>query len=86
MELYGLLSWVALGLVAGLVAQWLTTGRLRAGCLATTLLGVVGAILGGFLATWLEFGGISGFDWRSVLVAILGSVLVLLLAELAKRR
>lgn len=78
----GLLSWIVMGLVAGALARWLTPGQSSAGCLATLLLGIAGALLGGFLATLLEFGGIAGFDLRSLVTATLGAILLLLLARL----
>ena len=85
MELWGLLSWLAVGVVAGLLAKWLLPGPAPAGLPATVLLGLGGALLGGVLASSLGFGGISGFDLRSLVVALLGSVLVLLAFRLLRK-
>ncbi len=82
----GLISWVVLGLLAGLMAKLLLPGRDPGGCIVTVVLGVVGALVGGFVATALGFGGISGFDWRSLGIAILGSVLLLLVWRLITGR
>lgn len=82
----GLISWIVLGLLAGLIAKLIVPGRDGGGCILTAILGVVGALLGGFLATVLGFGGISGFDWRSLGLAILGSILLLLLWRLVRGR
>jgi uncharacterized membrane protein YeaQ/YmgE (transglycosylase-associated protein family) len=76
----GILMWILLGLVAGLVAKWLMPGRAPGGIIVTILLGVAGALLGGFIASrFLNFGDISGFDLRSVAIAVGGAVLVLLI-------
>lgn len=84
----GLLSWIVMGLLAGVLARLLmprrqgsASGR-RAGCVVTMLLGIAGAILGGFLSTILGFGGLGSFDLRSLVVATLGALLILLLARL----
>ena len=73
----GLIAWVVLGLIAGLIAKALMPGKDPGGCIITVIIGIVGAVLGGFLATMLGFGGISGFDLRSIFIAILGSFILL---------
>lgn len=78
----GLISWIFLGLVAGLVAKFLLPGRDPGGCIVTTLIGIAGALLGGFLATQLGYGGIARFDLYGFIVAVLGAVILLLLYRL----
>lgn len=83
----GVLSWIVLGLVAGAIAKWIMPGDQRGGCLMTTLLGIVGALLGGFIGRSLGYGGIESFSWTSLGWAIIGSLLLLLVfGFLAKRR
>lgn len=81
-EIMGLGSWILMGLIAGAVGRFVLPGKDSAGCIATVLTGVAGALLGGGVATYLGFGGISGFDVRSLVVAILGSVLLLITLRL----
>lgn len=81
----GILSWIAIGLLAGALARFLLPGRQRLGCFATTAVGVLGGLLGGFLATLLGFGGISGFDLRSLAIATGGALLLLLVFGLGSR-
>ena len=69
----GIIGWLIIGLVAGALARLLVPGRDPMGWLATTLLGLVGAVVGGMLADLL-------FDDESIgwVGAVGGAVLVLL--------
>ena len=81
---YGWLAWIVIGLVAGAIAKLLTPGRDPGGCLATIVIGVLGAVLAGFLGQqigWYRPGEGAGF-----LAAIAGAVLILLAYRLVARR
>lgn len=80
----GLLSWLLMGLAAGLLGAWLLPGRPPLGRGLAATAGVGGALLGGLLATVLGFGGLVGWDWRGQATATLGAVLCLLLVRLWK--
>ena len=56
-------------------------GAERIGIILTTLLGIVGAVLGGFLATALGFGDPIDefFDISTWLAAIVGALIILFL-------
>jgi len=82
----GLIAWIVLGGIAGLIAKALLPGRDPKGCIVTVIIGIVGALLGGFLATALGYGGISGFDWRSLVIAVIGSFVLLLIMRLFRGR
>lgn len=76
----GLFSWIIFGLIAGGIAKFIMPGKDPGGCLATSLLGIAGALLGGGLGTHLfSWGTVTGFDFRSFGIAVAGSVLLLLL-------
>ena len=68
-----------------MLAKFLFPGRDPGGCVLTTVIGIVGALLGGFLATQLGYGGISGFDIRSFVIAILGTILLLAIYRVLRR-
>jgi uncharacterized membrane protein YeaQ/YmgE (transglycosylase-associated protein family) len=77
----GILGWILLGLFAGTIARALVPGRTEpTGCIGTTAVGILGALLGGFIATALDLGEIrTFFHLETWLIAIAGSVLLLLL-------
>ena len=82
----GILTWIALGLVAGLLANVVMPGKGTGGLIMTTVLGIVGAIVGGFIATQMGYGDISGFDLRSLGIAFLGALLLLVIFGAIKGR
>lgn len=73
-----ILSWIVFGLIAGALAKLIMPGKDPGGCLVTTGIGILGAIVGGFIGTEVfNFGTVTGFNLRSLLIAILGAVLLL---------
>jgi uncharacterized membrane protein YeaQ/YmgE (transglycosylase-associated protein family) len=77
----GIIGWILLGLFAGLIARAIIPGRTEpGGCIGTTVVGILGALIGGFIATALDIGEIEDFfDLGTWLIAIGGSILLLLL-------
>ena len=77
----GIIGWILLGLFAGLIARAIIPGRTEpGGCIGTTAVGILGALIGGFIATALDIGRIRDFfDLGTWLIAIGGSILLLLL-------
>ena len=75
----GILSWIVLGLVVGILAKWIMPGPDSGGMVMTTLLGVGGGLLGGWLGTQLGFGSVTGFNFPSVVLAVVGALLLLFL-------
>ena len=83
----GIIGWIILGLLAGTIARAIIPGRTEpGGCIGTTAVGVLGALLGGFIATALDIGEIEDFfNLGTWLIAIGGSVLLLLLIRAISR-
>lgn len=75
----GIIGWIVLGLLAGLLAKAIMPGAERGGLIVTTLLGIGGALLGGFLATALGFGDPIDefFDLSTWLAAVSGALAIL---------
>jgi uncharacterized membrane protein YeaQ/YmgE (transglycosylase-associated protein family) len=82
----GLLSWIVVGLLAGLLARWIMPGEDPGGILVTLLVGMAGASVGGFTVSILGGLGATGFNVWSILVATLGAVILLALYRLVARR
>jgi uncharacterized membrane protein YeaQ/YmgE (transglycosylase-associated protein family) len=75
----GIIGWIVLGLLAGLIAKALMPGAERGGIVVTMALGIGGALLGGFLASVFGLGDPIDefFDLSTWLAAIAGSLLIL---------
>ncbi len=82
----GALSWIIFGLLAGMVAKWLTSGSDPKGCLLTIVIGIVGAAIGGWIGAQLGLGTVSGFDLRSFALAVIGSIVLLLILQAVSGR
>ena len=77
----GIIAFIILGLLAGLIAKAIMPGKDPGGYIVTTIIGVAGALIGGFLAAAL-FGAHpldEFFDISTWLTAIVGSVILLAL-------
>ncbi len=83
----GIIGWVLLGLLAGVIAKALVPGADELGIVLTTVLGIVGAVLGGAVATALGFGDPVDefFDLSTWLAAVIGAVTILLLVRAVRR-
>jgi uncharacterized membrane protein YeaQ/YmgE (transglycosylase-associated protein family) len=82
----GPIGWIVVGFVAGALARPFAGGGWRLGCVGTTLVGVLGGILGGFLFSLAGDEGIGKFGLRSMFVAFVGAVVLLLIVGLAGGR
>lgn len=86
-----LLIWIVLGFLAGFVAKALMPGPDSGGFILTTLLGIVGAVIGGFIGRALGFGVATSFDniggsLPTFLFAVIGAIVVLAIYRLATGR
>ena len=81
----GILSWVILGLIVGIIAKFFMPGRDPGGIFITIILGIAGAFVGGFIGSALGLGNVSGFDIRSLLTAVGGSILLLIIYRAIKK-
>lgn len=84
----GIIAFIILGALAGIIAKALMPGDDPGGIIITTIIGIVGALVGGFLAGVLfdadpldEF-----FDISTWLTAIVGSIILLWIYRLVAGR
>ena len=80
----GLLSWILLGLIAGVIADYLMGGGV--GLIGSIILGIVGAVVGGFLFSMVGSSGVTGFNLWSIFVSVVGAVVTLLIVHAVRRR
>lgn len=86
-ETVGILAWILVGLVAGVLAKIAMPGPDPGGVLLTIVIGIVGAVIGGFvMENFLGGPGVSGVNLVSILVATLGSVVLLVVYRAITRR
>jgi uncharacterized membrane protein YeaQ/YmgE (transglycosylase-associated protein family) len=81
----GLISWILVGAIAGMLAKRIVPGPDPGRFIVTVLLGMAGASVGGFVVGVLGGSGTTGFNIWSVLVATLGAVLLLYIYGLIAR-
>jgi len=79
----GIIGWIVLGLLAGVVAKAIFPGGERLGLILTTLLGVGGALLGGLVASLVGLGDPIDefFDLSTWAAAIVGALAILWVAS-----
>ena len=83
----GMLAWIIVGLVAGILAKIAMPGPDPGGTILTVVIGIAGAVVGGLiLNAILVRSGLTGFDIPTVLVATLGAVLLLTVYRFVTRR
>ena len=83
----GILAWIVVGLVAGILAKIAMPGPDPGGVILTIAIGIVGALIGGFIVENLLGGqGVPGINLASILVATLGAIVLLTVYRLITRR
>ena len=79
-----LLTWIIVGLVAGVLASLVVGGGF--GIIGDIIIGIIGAFVGGWIFSKLgvdsPFGGLAG----TIFVAFIGAVVLLFLLRLIRRR
>jgi uncharacterized membrane protein YeaQ/YmgE (transglycosylase-associated protein family) len=77
----GIIAWIVLGLLAGMLAKALLPGGQGGGIIVTTVVGILGAIVGGAVGRALGFGDPIDefFDLSTWLAAVIGAVALLVL-------
>jgi uncharacterized membrane protein YeaQ/YmgE (transglycosylase-associated protein family) len=82
----GIISWVVIGLIAGILGKILMPGDDPGGIILTVVTGMVGAIVGGLVVGLFGGTGVTGLNIWSILVATLGAVVLITLYRLVAGR
>ncbi len=81
-----LLGWVVIGFLAGVLSSFVFRDRAGSGCIATTLIGIMGGAIGGLLArNVFDLDQTQGF-LGALFVAFLGAVILRFLIALVTPR
>ena len=81
----GILSWIVMGLIVGVLAKFIMPGRDPGGLVITVALGIGGAFVGGYIGSFLGIGAVSGINVASIFIATLGAIVLLALYRALKR-
>lgn len=77
-----LIRFLLVGLVSGWIAAILVRGSVRArGCLASMVIGMIGAVIGGYLFAALDISRVG-----SVITATAGAIVLLVLIRMLRTR
>lgn len=79
----GLVAFILIGLIAGLLARAVMPGKQGMGLLATTLLGMAGSLIGGLVGSLFPGGRPFALQPSGILMSVLGAVLLLLVVGMA---
>lgn len=82
----GIISWLLIGLIAGVLAKLVIPGEDPGGFLATIFIGMLGALVGGLIVGLFGGTGVTGVNVWSILVATLGAIVLLALFRLVAGR
>lgn len=91
MSLTSIVGWIVCGLLVGLLARYLVPGQQSMGLIQTSILGIVGALVGGYLYSLWQGApappfSLTGDNWYGWGVALLGAMLVVWLWSVATSR
>lgn len=80
----GIISWIVLGAIVGVIAKLIMPGKDPGGMIVTILLGIAGAFIGGYISTILGFGSVTGFNILSLVIAVGGALILLVIYRFIK--
>ena len=76
----GILSWIVVGGLAGLIAGMVTGSR--HGLIGKIIIGIIGANIGGYIASKFDLGKVDGINLSSILISAGGACLLLAVLRL----
>lgn len=80
-----IIAWIVFGLIVGVIANYIDPQPSRGGIVGSSILGILGALLGGFLGDLIFGVGVTGFNLSSFIVAVIGSLVLLFIGRAFRR-
>jgi uncharacterized membrane protein YeaQ/YmgE (transglycosylase-associated protein family) len=91
--MFGIITWIILGVIAGAIAKMIVPGRQGGGFLATAGLGIAGSFIGGAAHNLIKYQNLTGsgrsghiLSLGSIGVAVVGSIIAIFLWGLVMGR
>lgn len=81
----GILSWIILGLLAGMIAKAIHPGKDPGGWIVTIFIGILGAVVGGWIGSALGWGAVNEFSFKTLMISTGGALLILWLYSTLKK-
>ena len=81
----GFLSWIILGLLAGVLAKYIMPGKDGGGLVITALLVIAGAFVGGWLGSFVGLGSTGEFSIGSLITAVVGALALLFIYNAVRK-
>jgi uncharacterized membrane protein YeaQ/YmgE (transglycosylase-associated protein family) len=82
----GIISWIIVGLIAGMLGKLIMPGDDPGGIIVTLLIGIAGAFVGGFVFSLFGGSGVTGFNIWSIVVATIGAIILLAIYRMVASR
>ena len=82
----GIITWIIVGLIAGMLGKLIMPGDDPGGIIVTILIGVAGAFVGGFVFSLFGGSGVTGFNIGSIVVATIGAIILLAIYRMVASR
>ena len=82
----GIITWIIVGLIAGMLGKLIMPGDDPGGIIVTILIGVAGAFVGGFVFSLFGGSGVTGFNIWSIVVATIGALILLAIYKMVASR
>lgn len=86
MSLWGVITWIVVGGLAGWVASLIMKTDKSQGLVGSIVVGILGALIGGFVIGLIGGSGFTGFNIWSFVVALVGSIILLFIWRLISGR
>ncbi len=83
----GIIAFIIIGFLAGLIARALMPGPQHMGIIATTLLGIAGSFIGGFIGSGVTSRGqVWALRPAGLILSVIGAFVLLLIVGFATHR
>ncbi len=83
--IWTIILWIIIGFIVGWLAKLISPNKISTGFWGTTLLGIVGSVVGGWLGSLINVGdgaAPDNFNFWSIIIAIVGGIVVLWILSL----